>query len=295
MPKGLRFGTSSWTFPGWAGQVYDREYSSAALVKDGLAAYARHPLLNTVGVDRTYYAPVGSEVFASMAEQVDDDFRFVVKAHEDCLCHTFPTHPRYGARGGERNPRFLDASYARDAVIGPAVEGLGDKLGVLLFQAPPQDVFAIGGPGRFAVLLDRFLEGIRADINVAFELRNASLLTRDVSDVLREHGATASISHHPQLPSVEEQADRWGPQRGALVVRWMLRRGLRYDAAKRRYEPFSKIVDTDDSTRDAIVRLSVEAVSSGRPVYVIVNNKAEGSSPASVARLAEALKDQSVA
>ena len=36
-------GTSSWTFPGWAGLVYEKRYgSSQQFTRDSLAEYARH-------------------------------------------------------------------------------------------------------------------------------------------------------------------------------------------------------------------------------------------------------------
>ena len=43
MPQGLFLGTSSWSFPGWAGLVYDREAAQSMLARQGLAAYAQHP------------------------------------------------------------------------------------------------------------------------------------------------------------------------------------------------------------------------------------------------------------
>lgn len=43
LPKNLRIGTSSWSYPGWIGTVWDREYSEGALSKHGLSAYAQHP------------------------------------------------------------------------------------------------------------------------------------------------------------------------------------------------------------------------------------------------------------
>src|SRR5262245_28797051 len=58
LPRSVRLGTSSWSFPGWQGIVYDRSASETQLARHGLAAYARHPLLRAVGVDRTYYAPI---------------------------------------------------------------------------------------------------------------------------------------------------------------------------------------------------------------------------------------------
>src|SRR5262245_8553585 len=60
-PPDLRLGTSSWSFPGWRGTVYDREATAAALARRGLTAYARHPLFRTVGLDRTFYAPMTRE------------------------------------------------------------------------------------------------------------------------------------------------------------------------------------------------------------------------------------------
>src|SRR5690606_19652715 len=103
----LRFGTSSWTFPGWAGVVYDRESSAKALVRDGLAAYAQHPLFRTVGVDRSYYAPVAAAVLRAYADVVPADFRFLVKAHSGVTQLRFGLDPRHGDNAGQRNPNFL--------------------------------------------------------------------------------------------------------------------------------------------------------------------------------------------
>src|SRR3972149_8294991 len=52
LPESVRLGTSSWAFPGWAGIVYDRAASENVLAREGLGAYARHPCLRAVGVDR---------------------------------------------------------------------------------------------------------------------------------------------------------------------------------------------------------------------------------------------------
>ena len=35
IPQLLRLGTSSWTFPGWAGIVWDQPYAEAKLSKEG--------------------------------------------------------------------------------------------------------------------------------------------------------------------------------------------------------------------------------------------------------------------
>src|SRR5690606_35650597 len=80
LPAGLRLGTSSWTYPGWSGLLWDGEVSESALSKHGLAAYVQHPLLRTVSLDRSFYRPLTAVQYARYAAQAPDDFRFIVKA-----------------------------------------------------------------------------------------------------------------------------------------------------------------------------------------------------------------------
>ncbi len=55
----IRLGASTWSYPGWAGIVWDEgPYSEAVLAKNGLAAYAQHQLLRCVGIDRSFYRPL---------------------------------------------------------------------------------------------------------------------------------------------------------------------------------------------------------------------------------------------
>lgn len=286
---GLRMGTSSWSFPGWEGLVYDRRTSEQVLARHGLRAYARHPLFRTVGVDRTYYAPVSAEAFADYAAVVPEDFRFLVKAHQDLTMPWVPGHPRFGERRGTQNDRFLDAAYASDAVVGPFAEGLGQVAGPLLFQFPPLNVAAIGGPRGFALRLSRFLGALPRGCLYAVELRNVELLTPAYGDALAEHGAVHCLNAHPRMPSLLRQADLVGPaflSAPAVVVRWMLSRSLDYEGARERYRPFDRLVDADPDTRESVATL---VLAESRPTWVVVNNKAEGSSPLSVRALAERL------
>jgi len=80
LPSQLHLGTSSWSFPGWNGLVYDGDFRDARLARDGLPAYSAHPLFGCVGIDRTFYAPIGEEEYRKYASQVGADFRFLVKA-----------------------------------------------------------------------------------------------------------------------------------------------------------------------------------------------------------------------
>lgn len=286
----MRLGTSSWSFPGWAGIVYDRVGSPQELARVGLEPYARHPLLRAVGIDRTYYAPISREQFAAYAHVVPDAFRFLVKAHEQCTLTTFPRLPRYGEMQGLRNPFFLDSAYATDMVVGPVIEGLGAKAGPLLFQFPPQSYATFGGTAGFAERLYTFLQALPRGPLYAVEIRNASLLSSVYADALVAAGACHCASVHPTMPDVRTQIARTARAAApATVMRWMLGAGQGYEDARDRYQPFDRLVDPDVQTRDAIAGECVTAIRASRPAYIIINNKAEGSAPLSVFRLAEAI------
>lgn len=292
LPDTVRLGTSSWSFPGWKGIVWRDAVSDRKLSRDGLAAYARHPLLRCVGLDRTHYAPMAVDQYRAYAAQVPESFRFLVKAHEATTIRRWPDHPRYGARRGEPNPFFLDPAYATDEVIAPTVEGLSDRLGTLLFQIAPQSLKGVGGAPGFIDKLHRFLLALPKGPTYAVEVRNRALLTGAYADALRDVGAQHCLSVHPRLPPPDEQAHAAGiDAQSALLIRWMLRDGLDYDAAVERYAPFDKLVDEDEPTRRSLADLAVRAHRASRPVTIVVNNKAEGSSPLSVFRLAREIAD----
>jgi len=286
LPKNMRFGTSSWAYPGWAGIVYDLPHTQQRLAREGLAAYARHPLLRAVGIDRSYYAPLRTEEFAAYAAAVPADFRFLVKAHEGCTTAVWPKHQRYGKVRGQPNERFLDPVYASEFVVAPAVEGLGETLGPLLFQFAPQDFGALGGPRWLVDRLRRFLDGLPRGPLYAVELRNRELLTGAYAAALAEFGACHCINVYPNMPPARTQRARTRQdQAPALVCRWMLHPSMNYERAEARYDPFDALVDEDPGNRDEVAHVCLQT-ELDLPVYVIVNNKAEGSSPRTIARLA---------
>lgn len=298
LPPTLRFGTSSWSFPGWAGLVYRDRHGESALARHGLTAYARHPLLRAVGIDRTFYAPVLARELAAYAAQVPPDFRFVVKAHEAITAPRFANHARYGPLRGQPSPHYLDPHYAADAVVQPFVDGLGARGGALLFQLSPQPAELLAGPGprsaprRFAERLYRFLRDLPSGPLYAVELRTAECLTPDYGAALRAAGAVACHGLMPTMPDLATQHAVAGRADAPLVVRWMLHARHDYDSAGAAYAPFDQLHDPDPATRGALAALL--AADAARPALVIVNNNAEGSSPRSIAALARAVVDARV-
>ncbi|MCG8435275.1 MAG: DUF72 domain-containing protein [Gammaproteobacteria bacterium] len=270
LSRKIYLGTSSWYFPGWAGIVWDRKASKQTVTRFGLSPYSAHPLLRTVSVDRNFYKPMTSRQFEKYAEQVGDDFRFLVKAPRECLTP------------------LLSAKAASEKFIEPCLEGLGDKAGPLLFQFSPPGRKITQAPKNFIARLHKFLSELPKGPLYAVELRDKELLTPEYFDVLQATNARHCLSIHPRMPDAATQAGLMAQtSEGPLVVRWNLQAGFNYEQARARYEPFDKLVDEDVVTRRALAELCKEYSDSGRPVFLIANNKAEGSAPLSLIELAK--------
>ena len=285
----IRLGTSSWYFPGWAGLVWARSYSEAAVVKHGLAAYAQHPLLGTVSLDRSFYRPVDVATYGRLAAQVPASFRFMVKVPASVTDAT--VREAGSGRALQPNPLFLDPVTALEAALRPALAGLGDKLGVLLFQLSPLPRRWLADQDALHQRLERLLAAIAGELPAgalcAVEVRDPELLTPAFARLLLAHGARYCLGLHNRMPPIAEQLPMLRAQwPGPLVCRWNLQRGLAYERAKNLFEPFDKLAAPDPATRQALARVMVATAQAGHPVFVAINNKAEGSAPLSVIELA---------
>jgi uncharacterized protein YecE (DUF72 family) len=293
LPDEIRLGTSSWFFPGWRGLVYDAVYPQTALSKKGLVAYGAIPLLRTVSLDRTFYQSLTTTEYARYAEQAPEDFSFVVKAPA-LVCDAVMRDE--GGRGRVANPHFLDAAIAAREFVVPCLEGLGDKAGPLVFQISPLPRGLVDDAPMLIERLEAFFAALprqlgRHEPRYALELRNGELLTPRLMNMLRRAGVRYCVGLHDRMPEVERQEAALraldGEQPGDLVVRWNLHRGFLYQAAKQRYEPFDRLVDEDPETRRTLARMVVGSYKARRKVWVTANNKAEGSAPLSLLKLAE--------
>ncbi|MDQ3036978.1 MAG: DUF72 domain-containing protein, partial [Myxococcota bacterium] len=292
VPSHVRLGTSSWTFPGWAGHVYRREYpSERVFVQRSLEEYARFPLFRTVGIDRSFWAPIPEPDLASYAAQLPEGFRCVMKVWEEITTVSYPSHPRYGARAGQLNPHFLDVDAFRSLVADPVARAFADRLGAFVLEIPPPTKL----PDRraFERALSRFLERAPRGFHYAVELRDKRCFTRRHVELLRAHGASHVWSQWSRMPSIREQLDVAGPLAGSpAIARLMLPPGASYEAQKEAFAPFDRLVTPDPAMRDDVSRLAREAAERGIELYVIVNNKVEGSSPWTVRALAERLAQE---
>ncbi|MFM8802625.1 MAG: DUF72 domain-containing protein [Planctomycetia bacterium] len=293
LPARIHLGTSSWSFPGWTGLVYaprnGKPANEQTLARHGLAAYAAHPLFRTVSLDRTFYAPLTQEEFARYATQVPAHFRFVIKAP---AAITDPVVRKPGSGEAARdNPLFLDATAAAATFVRPAVDGLGPKAGPLVFQFPPLGRRLLSDVPKLAARIAAFMAMLPRGPLYAVEVRDPQLACPSFAAALGDAAAVPCLAVHARMPPVAEQAAAFGLERAdctmPLVARWNLHAGRGYEEAKADYFPFNRLAEEDLPSRTALASLTRAASAAGRDVFVTVNNKAEGSAPLSVQRLAE--------
>ena len=289
LPPGVFFGTSSWSFPDWAGVVYSRRGSQAELAREGLREYARHPLLTTVGIDRSFYAPIPAADLERYRSQLPSGFLCVAKAPAAVVEPT----SRLRSGGRERNPDFLSASRLIDELIGPFSEFFREHTGPFLLQfpqAPPEHRLA---PRDFAEKLDRFLGALPRDFSYAVELRDATLLTDDYRRALAAHRVAHVYNFATAMPMPADQ-ERIVPLEQApfALVRLLLPPGSTYEGRREELRPFDRVSSPQPEMRRQVLDLLRRAVERHIPISVLVNNKAEGCSPLTIRALAELLAQE---
>lgn len=296
LPQHLRIGTSSWSVPGWDGLVWDGQYTESNLSRYGLTAYHKHPLFRTVSVDRGFYRPMNVMQFAEYASQVNQDFRFMVKAPSlvtDALVRD------ESGRGMRPNANFLNAADAVQMFVEPALEGLGYKLGALVFQISPLPNSWFMRMPELIHRLHQLLKAIPAfrhiapDCVVAVEVRDREWLTPQFVETLRDTGATYCMGLHAKMPTINEQLPilraLWP---GPLVCRWNLNPvngAYGYEDATQVYSPYNRMIDPDVDTRTRLAKVIAGTAGAGQNVYVSVSNKAEGSAPLSIIELVKSV------
>jgi uncharacterized protein YecE (DUF72 family) len=287
LPQGVFFGTSSWSFPGWKGIVYSSTRTQTDLAREGLREYAQHPLLTTVGVDRSYYAPMPVEDLRAYSEQLPSGFRCCFKAPASVTAVALgpPARP-------VGNHDFLSVDRLVDDLLRPCDAAFSDHTGPIILEFPPFPRSMRLEPAEFHARLDRFLAALPASFEYAIELRDARLLTPAYADIIARRRVAHTFNYWSAMPAPGTQTSIVPPDSaGFSVVRLLLRPGTWYEDQRDRFKPFNRIVEPDEAMRADVVAIGRRIVNGGRRVFVLVNNKAEGSSPLTVVALARRLAD----
>ena len=300
VPRWIRFGTSSWSFPGWSGIVWRGAPSEAALARSGLGAMATHPLFRAASLDRSYYGPLREEDLAAYAAQLDDaarrapelpPFRVVSKVWDEITTAVYPRHARYGARAGTGNPAFLDAERFVSEVLEAYRRTFAAHAGPFVFELTPMPRGAMTERdlvARVDAFLSRLPSG--AGFRWAFELRNEELFGARWLDMLRSSGAAHVYTYWTAMPPIRDQLARGRIGSRFVVARLMLPPYMRYAAKKAEYAPFDRLVAPQPEMREDVAALLRAAEAADvDDAFVLVNNKAEGCSPLTIRALASAI------
>ena len=281
----MRFGASSWNYPGWRGLVYHREYEGRGASARMLEEYARFPLFRTVGIDSSFYAPPTEAVLSSYAERLPAGFPCVSKVWNQLTVQTF-TKAQNQARAGQPNPDFLNPDLFLEAVYEPYQRYFAGHAGPLVFEfqaiSHGSGMTAEGFAGR----LDEFFSSLPREGRYAVEIRNEEFLTPMYFAVLREHGVAHVFNSWTRMPAIGDQLDLPGSVSGPfLVARALLQQGRTYDEAVDAFAPYDRIQDPSPRLRQDLLRLIETAVHTRIPAYLLVNNRAEGSAPLTIAEV----------
>jgi uncharacterized protein YecE (DUF72 family) len=290
IPPSVRFGTSTWNYPGWRGLVYQQDYGPKGAAAKMLREYASFPLFRTVGIDSSFYGPPTEAVLHSYAEHLPPGFPCVSKVWSQVTVHTF-TKAQDPERAGKLNPDFLNPDLFVEEVYQPYQRHFSQNTGPFVFEFQTIAKSSRMGPERFATRLDEFFSALPRDAQFAVEVRNEEFLTPMYFAVLREHGVAHVFNSWTRMPPIGHQLDLPGSITGSFIVaRALLRPGRTYNEAVDAFAPYDRIREPNPKLRRDLVRLVETAVRTRIPAYLLVNNRTEGSAPLTIAAVAEMLQ-----
>ncbi|HAL73357.1 MAG TPA: DUF72 domain-containing protein [Verrucomicrobiales bacterium] len=282
-------GTSSWKYPGWKGLLYEEErylyrgkFAESRFERECLEEYAQ--VFRTVCVDAGYYKFPSPKYIADLCAQVPEGFKFSFKVTDEITARTFPKLPRYGERGGQRNPHFLNTELFRSAFLA-SCEPHQEKIGVLMFEFShfhPRD-FQRGR--EFVDMLDGFFSQLPKGWQYGVEVRNRSMLHPDYFAMLRSHGVTHVLNNWTHMPTVAEQLQIPGSVTSDefITARFLLKPGRTFEQAVQTFQPYQSTKEINEEAREAAaaiieMRRADASRRKTKPSFLFVNNRLEGNS-----------------
>ena len=177
----LFVGTSGYSYKEWKGSFYPEKIPA----KEMLSYYAGR--LSTVEINATFYRMPQKSMLENWKEQVPPAFRFSLKAPQRV------THFKRLKETEDETKYFFETA-----------ETLGDQLGVVLFQLPPN-------MKKDLPRLETFLQQLPATPRAAFEFRHPTWFDDDVLEVLKARNLALVVSDTDDMPTthIDKTAD-WG-------------------------------------------------------------------------------------
>jgi uncharacterized protein YecE (DUF72 family) len=255
----IQVGCQGWNYADWVTPAAASEvfYPRGTRADRMLAVYAR--AFETVEVDSTFYAVPAASVVEGWKRKVPARFTFSLKLPQEI------TH-RHALRG-DAAARLLDEFCARARL-------LGEKLGVVLIQLPPQFEAV---PENFRAL-GEFLPLLPRDIRFAVEFRERFWFDEKALEVFARYPHVVSALVEGAWV---ESARVWRvaealPPADFVYVRWMGERDLT------RFDRVERARDENLRAWGEVLRRQAER---GASVFAYFSNFYEGHAPASANKL----------
>jgi len=169
--RDVRIGTSGWAYKDWNGPFYPDEIKAA-----GRLEYISRRF-RTLEINASFYRMPTDKAVAGWRAQTPDDFLFAWKASR------FITH----------NKKLKDPVEPL-AYMFSRIAGLGDKIGPILFQLPPN-------LHRNDERLEGFLDALPAGYRYSVEFRHPGWYVDAVLEMLRKRNVALCVSDHHHAPA----------------------------------------------------------------------------------------------
>ena len=173
-------GTSGFSYKAWKGSFYPEDLPDSEMLR----FYSSR--LPAVEINNTFYRMPRASLLESWAEQVPDGFSFALKASQQI------THRK----------RLKDAADAVSFFLQVATT-LGDRLGPVLFQLPPN-------LKKDLPRLVDFLAALPRSFRAAFEFRHESWFDEEVFAALSDTGAALCWAEDDELATPHRSTAGWG-------------------------------------------------------------------------------------
>ena len=285
LPHLVHFGTMSWAFPGWAGLVYPHDRAKTRLAHLGLGDYVRCPVLRTVEIDRSFYAPIPDADLERYAAQLPRGYRCVIKAPQS-VTGAAVFDPGMGS--WRVNPDYLSIERLELDLLDGLAARFAGHCGPIVLEFPRMPRELRVEPTAFFGALETFAARLPRGFEYAVEIRDRRFLQPAYAALLERHQLAHAFTYWGDMPSIADQADVVSPARVPFVLcRLLLRPGTRYGERRDEFAPFDRIVAPDERMRAEVTDLVAEAMTRGRRVWVLANNKAEGSAPLTLLEIAK--------
>ncbi len=294
--RGVYFGTSSWKYAGWLGQIYAREryltrgrFSPRQFEQRCLEEYVE--TFPTVCGDFSFYQFYRAEYWQKLFAQVPATFKFGFKAPEDITTPRFSQQARYGPKAGQENPDFLNAGRFTAEFL-DRLAPWRQQVGYIVLEFPQFHRATAESNARFLEQLDGFLGQLPAGWPLGVEMRTKSLLGPDYFACLRRHGVAHVFNSWTHMPAIGGQLDL--PDvltAGFVVARVLLKPGRAYEQAVQAFQPYDAVRDPyPEGYRDvaSLVRRARQSTPK-RDAFIAVNNRFVGNAPLAISAILDEL------